>query len=378
MESVREGYFLYADSAATSHPKSAAVARRIAEYLQLGGTYGRGAYERAMVVSRMVERVRHQVAQRIGVADARRVVFTAGATMGLNMVLQGLDYPQGRVAVSPLEHNAVARTLHALAESREIAVEVLPTLPDGTIDVDRITPAWAARYDLVAVNHVSNVSGVVQPLSVLRSCLGDVPLLVDASQSIGHIPIDIDAWGIDWLACSAHKGLGGPTGLGVLYVGTRATLRPLICGGTGMDAGRLEMPAEVPTRYEAGTPNLVGIAGLAGALEEPVPSEHCWDDYLAFLHEVQKLEGLRVLTATKPHEGIELFSLVPERGAVSELSVRLSRDWGIEARAGLHCATMAHEFYGTLQSGALRISLSPAHRPADLEYLLKALWTCLQ
>lgn len=371
MESSSAYYF---DSAATSFPKSPGVARRMLESLGHGGSYGRGAYPGSVESTRTVELARKAAAALIRAEDAKQVSFCSGATEAINTVLLGFPYRHKRVAITPLEHNSVTRCLHYLRETKGVQSVVLPALPSGELAVDTLSRSEA--FDLVVVNWVSNVSGVVQPIGRLSSFFPNVPILVDASQGIGHIPMDVGEWGVEWAAFSAHKGLAGPTGVGILYGAGRVELTPHNFGGTGIDSLSPTMPPTGPGRYEAGTPNLLGISGLLGALEEPITPRHTWGNFCELLAEVRRSVKARLIAPPEAQGGIELFTLIPQNGDVAGLALRLSEEYGIATRAGLHCAPSAHRFYGTYPTGGVRVSLSPAHTVADLEFLLKALQAC--
>ena len=364
---------LYFDNAATSHPKSDGVLRRVTQYLEEGGTYGRSAYARCHDATLIVEQARKQLALLVGATHAQHLLFTAGTTVALNTVLLGLEYPKGRVAISPLEHHAVTRTLHYLKSERGLTVDVLPATPSGLLDLEQLSPNWGAGYDLVVVCHASNVTGIIQDLGAIRASMGEGLLLVDAAQSFGSVAIDVERDGIDFLAFSGHKGVAGPPGIGGLYLRDASLVRPLVYGGTGSHSAEYEMPPYLPGRFEAGTPNLMGIAGLLGALESPLPYHHTYHDFCLFREHLDNLDGFRVVGGISESRSTEVLSIVPRNGRVSDLTHLLYTDWGIEVRGGMQCAPLAHRFYGTFPSGTVRFSPSPLHTVADLEYVEQAL-----
>lgn len=364
---------LYFDNAATSHPKSDGVLRRVTLYLEEGGTYGRSAYARCHDATRVVEQTRKQLALLLGSSHPQQLIFTPSTTVGLNTVLFGLAYPKRRVAISPLEHHAVTRALHYLKAERGLTVDVLPASPEGLLDLAQLPPQWGAAYDLVVVNHASNVTGIIQDLSAVKLSMGSGLLLVDAAQSFGCVAIDVEHDGIDFLAFSGHKGVAGPPGIGGLYLRDASLVRPLIYGGTGSHSAEYEMPPHLPSRFEAGTPNMMGIAGLLGALESPLPYHHTYHDFCVFREHLDNLDGFRVVGGLTASHSTEVLSLVPRNGRVSDLTHLLYTDWGIEVRGGMQCAPLAHRFYGTFPNGAVRFSLSPLHTLADLEYVEQAL-----
>ena len=365
---------LYFDNAATSYPKSDGVLRRVTQYLNEGGTYGRGAYARCHDATLMVERARKQVAELFGIKRAQQLVFVDSATTAINVVLFGADYPKRRVAISPLEHHAVTRPLHELKKRLALQIDVLPAHPSGLLNLETLPANWGARYDLVIINHASNVNGIVQNLSEVRRSMGEGLLLVDASQSAGAVAIDVERDGIDFLAFNGHKSVEGPPGVGGLYLREPNTLRPLVYGGTGSHSAEYEMPPFMPDRFEAGTPNMMGIAGLLGALESPLPYRHTYEDFCAFREHISNLDAYYLVWQSGAELlSTEVLSIVPRNGQVSELTRLLFSDWNIEVRGGMQCAPLAHRFFGTFPSGTVRFSLSPLHSIAELEYVEHAL-----
>jgi cysteine desulfurase family protein len=369
----------YFDNAATSFPKPATVAAAMSRYLnEVGGSYGRSATARAFDVARTVEKTRDLLAERMGGRDAARLIFTPNATHTINLVLRSLLRGPGRVLISPLEHNAVTRPLAALAAHCGVTFELLPHRGDGRVDPARIRDMVTPDTLLAIVNHQSNVNGVIQPLAEIREQLGPVPLLVDASQSFGSVPLAVDDWGIDFLAFTGHKALLGPTGIGGLYLKNPAGVEPLIYGGTGSASDSFEMPAFVPDRFEAGTLNVAGIYGLLAALEEPPASRHTRAEYQRLLETLRGLPSLRVMCAERFEDQGDVFSFYQPGKDPAGLGRRLFDTFGIETRVGLHCAPLAHKTLGTFPGGAVRIGVSPYHTNDDFCYLIEALRGCLQ
>lgn len=362
------------DNAATSFPKPPEVARAMARFLESeGGPYGRGAYPRALAAARMVEACRDRIAALLGVSRADRVAFQPNATVAINLLLKGFPLAGGTVHISPLEHNAVMRPLHDLQARGLCRVELLPCGPDGRVAPERLAAALRDDSVLCVVNHAGNVNGVIQPLREIKAALGAVPLLVDASQSLPAAPLRADEWGIDAVAFTGHKGILGPAGTGGLFLRDPARVAPLVHGGTGSRSDSYDMPADAPDRFEAGTPNLVGIAGLAAALAHPLSPRHTREDFIALLDELAALPGVRVLRALDPAAQGPLAAFTMEPRDPAEIGDALARDHGIEVRVGLHCAPLAHRTLGTFPRGAVRIAPSPLHTVADFRHLLSAL-----
>lgn len=364
----------YFDNAATSFPKPPEVGEAMLRYLRdVGAPYGRSAYPRAFEVARVVETARDRLAACLGIGAPENLVFTPNATVALNMVLFHFLVSGDKVLISALEHNAVMRPLEALKEKLEIRVEPLPSFPDGRVDPTRMTPAFLAGVKLVIVNHQSNVNGVIQPLPEIKKAIGGTPLLVDASQSAGAIPIKTDEWGIDFLAVTGHKSLLGPTGTGALYIRRPSSLQPLIYGGTGSASDRFTLPSVMPDKFEAGTGNIVGIYGLDAALNHRPSPQHTPEEFARFLAQIKNLPGLKVYAAADTQHQGELFSISHPRFDPAVIGNTLWEKYGIEVRLGMHCAPLAHQTLGTFPTGTVRIAPSPYHRPQDFDYVVGAL-----
>jgi len=364
----------YFDNAATSFPKPAEVAKAINRYLcEVGGSYGRSAYPRALEVSRTVEAARDRLAELLGTSRVDSLVFVPNATTAINIVLGSILAKGGHVLISPLEHNAVMRPLAAFQSRTGVTFEILPSIPDGRVDVERIRTVLDPKTRLVIINHQGNVNGVVQPIREIKEAIGEIPILVDASQSAGSIPIAIDGWKLDYLACTGHKSLLGPTGIGGLFLRDPQTIEPLIYGGTGSASESFSMPSFLPDRFEAGTGNIAGIFGLLAALECRPKPRHTRGELLNFIRSVEKIKGYRVFRAEHAEHQGDLFSLRHVRHDAAFLGDELFRRFGLEVRIGLHCSPLAHQKLGTFPGGTVRIASSPYHSPADFEFFREAL-----
>lgn len=369
----------YFDNGATSFPKPPEVAAAMSRYLnEVGGPYGRSAYSRALAVARTVETARDQLADLLGTRRAEQVVFTPNATHALNLVLRSVLAAGGRVLISPLEHNAVTRPLQEFCARSGGSYHILPHFPDGRINTERMGDMLTADTALVVVNHQSNVNGVIQPLAAIKEHIGTVPLLVDASQSLGVTPLTADAWNLDYVAFTGHKALLGPTGIGGLYLRHPESVDPLIYGGTGSASDSFLMPHVMPDRFEAGTPNVAGIYGLLAALTARPEPRHSREDFRVLLDELRGLPSLHLLCADQFDCQGDVFSLYQSGSDPALLCQRLFEKFGIETRVGLHCAPLAHQTLGTFPAGAVRIGLSPYHTSRDFTYLFTAIKECLQ
>ncbi len=373
---------IYLDHGATSWPKPPGVAEAMTRAVtELGGNPGRGAYRMAVDTSRAIHRARTDVAAFLGVPDARDLTFQPGCTQAMNLVLRGLMRPGDRVVACSMEHNAVARPLNALAAA---GVEVVVVEADeaGVIDVDAVEDAMRSQTTKAVVcQHAGNVTGAIQPVADLADVAHahGALALVDGAQAGGHLPVDIKTLGVDAWACSGHKGLLGPQGIGLLYLSPACQPDELVTGGSGSGASEEPLqPAVRPDRYEAGTPNTPGILGLHAAVTWLRDNGEALRAHEAALvrrfHEgVLSLPGFRVLGPDLGVPRVPIIALTHERVATDRLAFALDRRYGIATRAGLHCAPWAHRTLGTLQTGALRFGLGYGNTEADVDAALEAL-----
>lgn len=366
-------HLLYFDNSATSFPKPPEVNDSISSYLASGGTYGRGAYPRIFEATGMVEDAREKVGEILGVNKPENVVFTSGSTEAINIIIKGLDLNNKRILVSPMEHNAVMRPLHAITLQQNTKYSILEHFSDGTIDIKRIKDQLDSDVALVVINHQSNVNGIIQPIGDIKKEIGNIPILIDASQSAGATEINATRDCLDFVAFTGHKGLLGPTGSGGFYVAEPDLLSPLFHGGTGSNSDSYEMPESMPDRFQPGTPNLVGIAGLFGALNANVVKQHAKEDFKTLLKSAKNINKLECYYALNINNGGEVFSFRVKNENPGITAHKLFSQFGIETRSGLHCAPLAHKTLGTVPSGLVRVSFSPYHSTTDLEYLIKVL-----
>ena len=374
---------IYLDNAATSFPKAPGVGEAMCRYVErLGRNVGRGSYAPAMEAAGGVLAVREKLATLVNAPDPRHIIFTPGATWGLNFLLKGLLRPGDKVLTSPMEHNAVLRPLEQL-KAAGVAVELLPCTERGELILDGLGERLEGARAVV-LTHASNVSGTVFPIGQVGAlCRArGVFFLVDGAQTVGLLPVDMAAMGIDGLAFPGHKGLLGPQGIGALALsGALAEeLEPLVSGGTGSLSESLSMPPFLPDKFEAGTLNLPGIFGLGAALDylegegealrqrEAKLARHLW-------YRLKELdgEGLRVLGTDDPQNRVGVVSVDFPGRDNGEMAFRLERDYGIQTRCGLHCAPLAHKTLGTFPQGAVRFSVGPFTTFAEIDYTEGAL-----
>lgn len=374
---------IYLDNAATSWPKPPAVGQAMAGFLQTSaGNPGRSGHRLSLAAGRAVYEVREALAEFFGLANPLRLVFTANATEAINLVVRGLLRPGDHVVTSSIEHNAVMRPLRAL-EREGVQLTVVPCAPDGTLDPADVEAALRPDTRLVILNHASNVTGTILPVVEVGAIARrhGILFLVDAAQTAGVLPIDVAAMNIGLLAFTGHKGLLGPTGTGGLLLGERVEvddLLPLIRGGTGSRSEHEEQPDFLPDKYESGTPNAVGLAGLSAGLA--YVQERGLDAIRA--HEMaltrQLIAGLRAIHGVAlygpgdPARQVAAVSFTLVGWRVSDVGFRLDEDFGVLCRPGLHCAPAAHRTIGTFPEGTVRFAPGPFTTPEELEAALEA------
>jgi cysteine desulfurase family protein len=373
---------VYLDHAATSWPKLPEVVSAMERALvELGGNPGRGGYAMAIDAARAVHAARRDLAALLGVGDARNLVFQPGCTQAMNLVLFGLIAPGDRVVACPSEHNAVARPLNVLA-SRGVEVVVAKADDAGHVDLDAVEALVAAAPTRAVVcQHASNVGGAIQPVADLADIAHEhgALMLVDGAQAGGHVPVDLATLGADAWACSGHKGLLGPQGIGVLYLAPGCDPTELVFGGTGQGESEHPIGPRVrPDRYEAGTPNVPGIVGLGAAaqwLTRNADAQRELEDALTrrLLSGVARIEGFRLLGPAPGEPRIPVVSVIHESIASDRLAHALDKRYGIAVRSGLHCAPWAHNMLGTTEHGALRMSLGAGIAEADIDLTVSAL-----
>jgi cysteine desulfurase/selenocysteine lyase len=360
---------IYLDNAATSFPKRPGVAEAMDRYSrECGAPVGRGSYRQATDVQRSVDRCRRFAANLLGTPDPTRVVFTFNGTDALNLAILGLCRPGDHVITSVLEHNSVLRPLRFLADHRGVQVSYLAPQTDGRVDPAAIRRELRPETRLVVLTHASNVTGTIQPVTDVAEMLrtSQARLLVDAAQTAGHLELNALAAGIDLIATSGHKGIGGPLGTGLLYVqpGLEDELVPLRFGGTGSQSESDLQPEAMPDRYEAGNHNAPGLVGLEVALEQAAMTD------FAKLRERELSLTARMIDEFRSIPGVTVHVPGPVRNQLGVVSISaanfepqilaglLDQEFGVQTRAGLHCAPRVHGWLGTLKTGGtIRFSL---------------------
>ena len=358
----------YLDNGATSFYKPVSVKKAVLDAMEHCANPGRGGYGAAMEAARRVYRCRES-AGKLFACRPEQVVFTANCTHGLNIAVRTLVRPGARVVISGFEHNAVTRPLHSLKAEVQVAGRRLFD-PEDTVEA--FEKALRGGAEAAVFTHVSNVFGYILPVEALSALCRkySVPFIIDAAQSAGTQKINMEALGADFIAMPGHKGLLGPQGTGILLCGRN--IEPLICGGTGNLSIQQDMPADLPERGEAGTANVPGICGLHAGLEYLLQTGVEYIGKKEARQAKRCAAGLKKLgftVFTGEHQG-GTVSFVPNADCEDAAS-RLAK-MGIAVRAGLHCAPLAHESAGTLETGTIRVSFGHDAAPWQTEKMLRA------
>ena len=364
---------IYLDNAATSFPKPPQVLRAMTGVMEkFGANPGRGGHRLAVSAGRVVERCREAAAELLGVRSPERVIFTRCCTESLNLASAGTVKPGDEVICSHGEHNAVMRVLARLVSRDDITVKVLQPDARGLLSPDTLRQALTTRTRLVILCHASNVTGVVQPVAAMGAVCREagVPLLVDAAQSAGTLDVTLDVLNADMIAMPGHKGLLGPHGTGMLALREGIDPEPLMVGGTGSMSESALQPDILPDRYESGTLNLPGIAGLLAGLSflrrfRREIAEHEQELDRRLRRQLADLPNV-TLVGDDSVPRVAVTSIIPRGGDSGALADTLS-DSGVAVRAGLHCAPAIHAWLGTLESGTVRFSPGPFTTAQDVD-----------
>jgi cysteine desulfurase family protein len=376
---------IYLDNAATSWPKPEAVYSAVDNYQRhVGAAAGRGSYSQSVEVGRLVEAARRGAARLLGGASSQHLIFTANCTDALNLAVQGLLKAGDHAVTTVVEHNSLLRPLRNLEDAGHISVSRVGCNGRGVVDPDEIRRALTPATRLIALSHASNVTGALQPVEAVAQIARQhgARLLVDAAQTAGHMPVDAGRLNADLLATSAHKGLLGPLGLGILLIapGVEQELAPTRQGGTGTHSEEDRQPLEVPWKYEAGNLNVPAIAGLHAAIEflecRGLESLAAHGRHLAgrLIAELVELRGVKVHGPPSVDERVGLVSISLDGYDPQEVAAVLDASHRVQVRAGLHCAPLMHRALGTLdQGGTVRLSCGPFNTEDDVHQAATAI-----
>ncbi|WP_337103840.1 aminotransferase class V-fold PLP-dependent enzyme [Paenibacillus sp. YIM B09110] len=373
---------IYLDHAATSWPKPPQVTDAVVQaMLHDAANPGRGSHAMAVRASRVLFDTRKQLAKLFNIKNPNDIAFASNTTMALNMAIKGWVKPGDHVITTSVEHNSVRRPLYYLEQTIGIEVTYVEGDERGNINVDDVAAAIQSNTTLVVANHSSNLLGTIIPIDKIAELTKSkgIKLLVDAAQSAGILPVDVRGMGIDLLAFPGHKGLLGPQGTGGLYIDPEVDLVPLLHGGTGSQSEAREQPQVRPDRYEAGTQNTPGLAGLrAGVqyvLNETVQNIHTKEWTLAqrMMEGLSTVPGLRLLGPKLGKQRTGIVAFVVDGIDPSELSFILDQHYSIAVRAGFHCTPLAHACAGTTSTGAIRASVGLFTTEDEVDALTNAM-----
>jgi cysteine desulfurase / selenocysteine lyase len=395
---------IYLDNAATSFPKPPMVLQAMMRFMEeVGANPGRSGHPLSVEASRIVYNTRKSLAGLFHAKDPERIVFTLNVTESLNTVFSGFLKPGDHVIITAMEHNSVARPLKYLEKQGSIALSMVPCDRKGFLDLDELRKVVRKNTALMVLNHASNVCGTIQDIRAVKDAVGEVPLLVDAAQTAGCYPIDVEGEGVDFLAFTGHKALLGPQGTGGLYIREGLRLIPLKRGGTGSISEKMEQPDFLPDALESGTQNNVGIAGLGAGvdfiLREGIPKIREHDKALtaALLSSLYDVPGLTIYGPLKAEHqtstlSITFESILPAEtenvfsgcGSINlgwleeglpprEAGDLLTKEYDILVRTGLHCAPLAHQTLGTYPEGSIRLSMGYFNTLEEMEVAAKAI-----
>lgn len=382
IENIMEKEKIYLNNAATSYPKPREVEEAILNNLR---SLPLNAHRGGLLGQDSLEDYRRQIADFFGIKNHKRLFFTSGSTEAINLVIRGLDLCSKHIVLTATEHNSVLRPIYELLKIKMADATIVPCDESGYVSPDEIKKAITPSTKLIVVNHCSNVTGTVQDIAEIAKIAHAyrAVLLVDASQSAGNIPINVERDGIDILAFTGHKSLYGITGTGGIYIKEKINIKPLKTGGTGFKSRQMNHPDEEPHIYEAGTPNYIGIASLAAGinyikketLEKIVTKKQKL--IKMFIDEFKNNSKIKLYyNETKSSHAVLSFNIenvVPEDAAFI-----LESSYGILVRAGLHCCPLIHKYIGSEPFGTIRISPGYFTTEQDIEKLIGAVYKLIQ
>ena len=374
---------IYLDNGATSFPKPPAVAQAMLQYMtEVGASINRGVYGSAQAAGMTTLMLREGLCRLFHHSDPTHCVLTAGNTMGLNMVLRGWLRPGDHCLVSSVEHNAVMRPLHDLAE-QGVTFDRIPCDRDGHLNPADIPALIRPNTRLLVMAHGSNVSGAVQDAMAVGAICHEhgIPFVLDAAQTAGHWPIDFEAMHLSALSVPGHKGLMGPSGIGALLLSAdfAKKLTPILTGGTGSASDSEAQPDYMPDKFESGTPNLPGIYGFHAAVDfildtgVEVLQERERQLTKYFLDKLRDVKDIRLAGPWDLENRVGVISVDFAQVDNAEAAYRLEQDYGILTRCGLHCAPSAHKTLGTFPPGTVRFSVGHYTTETEIDTAVQAI-----
>lgn len=371
----------YFDNAATTFPKPETVYKNTMEAMRdYGANPGRSGHKLALKINRGIYDTREALANLFHINNPMNMIFTFNCTESLNLGIKGVLKPGDHVITTSMEHNSVHRPIKYL-ESIGVESTIVQADHMGRINPEDIRKSIKGNTKLIATTHISNLTGTIMPIEEIGSIAksNGIIYLVDAAQSAGVYPIDVDTMNIDILAFPGHKGLLGPQGTGGLYIREGLNIQETFQGGTGSISHSLEQPDMSPDRYESGTPNGPGIIGLGAGVEyinsRGMDSIRKHEEQLTkyFIEEASKIPGVKLYGPCDVRQQAAVVSLNIKDYDSSEIAYILDEQYDIMVRPGLHCAPLAHQTIGTFDQGTVRFSFSPFNTMDEIEYGIKSI-----
>ena len=372
---------VYFDNAATSYPKPPSVYEAINFTLQhVGANPGRGEHSLSQSANRIIFEARETIAEFFNIPNSRNIVFTSNGTEAINLALKGFLKPGDHGIISSMEHNSVVRPLNSL-KNDGVNVTIVQCDKEGKLNPDYVFKEIKKNTRLIVLTHASNVTGTILPVEEIGEIAAKkgIPLLVDAAQTAGTIPIDVLRNNISLLACPGHKSLLGPQGTGFLYICEGFNLKPLIEGGTGSNSELSEQPDFLPDRFQSGTLNTPGIAGLKAGIEfinkKSIQTIKEHEDMLSktFINKLKEINRVRIYGPLSIKEKTAVVSFNIKGKDSADIATALDEKYQIMVRVGLHCSPHAHKTIGTFPDGTIRVSFSIFNTVHEIDYFIDSL-----
>ncbi|OLO42146.1 cysteine desulfurase [Alkalihalophilus pseudofirmus] len=375
--------YIYFDQAASSFPKPKKVGEAVLEAINdYGANPGRGGHTLAVRANDVIFKARKTIAMMFGERNPANVCFYLNATQALNQAIQGVDFKEGdHVITTSFEHNSVRRPLERLKDTKGIKVSYIEPAVNGKLLLELIEQEINENTKAIVVSHGSNVTGTILPIEEIGKFtkVHDILFVVDASQTAGILSLDMKEMNIDMLAFPGHKGLMGPQGTGVLIIRDHVDLIPLIYGGTGSHSEDVQQPEKRPERYESGTLNTPGIAGLLAGIEElhSIGIESIYEHEAQLttycLERLSVIEGIQIYGPQLHETRLAVISFTIEGIDVHEVAMILDQHYQIGVRAGLHCSPLTHSLLGTEDGGAIRVSFGYYNTIEEVDRFIDAI-----
>ena len=373
---------IYLNHGSTSFPKPPEVIDAIVELMQtMDSCAKRASSEHKIKTDKGIARARENIAEFFNIPSVDHIIFTLNATFAINQVLLGFIKNEDHVIYTDTEHNSVIRPLHYLQDCRHIELSRIPCDLNGELQLDVLPQLIKSNTKLIIVNHVSNVTGIINPIQDIIKIAQqfNVKVAVDASQSAGILPIDVEQMNCDFLFATGHKSLLGPFGIGMAYIRDTKCVDAVITGGTGTNSAPFFHPIVAPEKFEAGTPNYIGIAGLAAGIEyikqQKLQTMFAHKQALCSkcLSGLKQFDRIKIYGPEDPDKKIPLISFSVNNMLPSHIGALLSDNYNIIVRTGLHCAPLIHKALKTFPNGTVRVSLGYSNTSEEIDHFLQAI-----